>query len=91
MAIFFWNMVQEEAICANSNRPVPGCGSSATVGFAKESHMLLRTTAVRCMLMLSRAVTECKAGAAVLKFPGNLTQDRTKLSVVEVHIFMFVL
>lgn len=28
--------------------------------YIEESHMLLRTTAVRCMLMLSRAVAECK-------------------------------
>eukprot|EP00434_Breviolum_minutum_P007766 symbB.v1.2.006852.t1/scaffold408.1/size210514/10 len=29
-------------------------------GSSEESHMLLRTTAVRCMLMLSPAVAECK-------------------------------
>ena len=33
-----------------------------THDITEESHMLLRTTAVRCMLMLSRAVAECKAG-----------------------------
>ena len=37
--------------------------SHGTHNITEESHMLLRTTAVRCMLMLSRAVAECKAGS----------------------------